>query len=48
MKTIYVTVAVRVKDKADAQEVVSEMDYSLVHDDIIGTEIVDFNEAIDS
>lgn len=48
MKMVFVTIAVRVKDAADIQEVVSEMDYSFVHDDIINTEIVDIEEVANS
>lgn len=48
MKIVFVTVAVHIKDEADVQDVVSEMDYSLVHKDIVGTEIVDIDEAIES
>ena len=48
MKMVFVTVAVHIKDEADVQDVVSEMNYSLVHKDIVGTEIVDIEEVTKS
>lgn len=36
---IYVTVAISLKDGADVDEVVQDMDYSFDHDDIIDAEI---------
>jgi len=40
MKTIYVEVAVSIEDDADAQETISECDYSFTGDGIISTEII--------
>jgi len=37
---VYVTVRVEIKQDADSQDVVSEMDYDMIHPDIISTEIV--------
>lgn len=38
-ETIWVEVAVRVKKGVDHQDVVSEMNYEMIHPDIISTEI---------
>lgn len=38
---IYVTFRVELNDGADADEVVSELDYTITHGDIISTELVD-------
>jgi hypothetical protein len=40
MKTIYVEVAIRIKDGADVLETISECDYSFTGDGIISTEII--------
>lgn len=40
----YVTIKVEVKDCADIQEIVSEMDYHLVHSDILETEIISVSD----
>lgn len=37
---IYVTFRVELNDGADADEVVSELDYTITHGDIISTELV--------
>lgn len=48
MKTIYVTVAVRVKDDADAHGTIAECDYSFTGDGIISTEIIKVFDENDS
>jgi|LakMenEpi03Aug12_release.lakeMendotaPanAssembly.Ray.scaffolds.fasta_scaffold09440_21 hypothetical protein len=40
MKTIHLTVQIRIKDEADPHEVAENLDYSFTHEDILGTEIV--------
>jgi hypothetical protein len=40
-KTIHVKVKLTIADDADGLDVVQEMDYSMVHDGILDTEIVD-------
>lgn len=40
----YVTIKVEVKDCADIHEIVSEMDFHLVHSDILETEVVDVSD----
>lgn len=40
MKTFYVSIMVQVKDDADIEEMVQEMDYDLVHEDIVDIEMV--------
>ena len=42
--TVEVTVRLKVCADANVQEVVSEMDYSFAHDQIIETEIVDVDD----
>lgn len=44
LKNIYVQVKIRVDEQADYDEVVSEMDYSIKHDDIYETEVMGWNE----
>ena len=44
LKNIYVQVKIRVDEQADYDEVVSDMDYSIKHDDIYGTEVMGWNE----
>lgn len=41
MKTVDIVITIRLNDSADINEVLSEMDYSLTHKDIIDTEITD-------
>jgi len=41
MKTVYMTVKVTIADDADPQDVASEMNYSMDHEDIISTEITE-------
>jgi hypothetical protein len=43
---IEVKVAIWIKESADPQDVVSEMDYSMTHPDIIDTEIIDINTEV--
>ena len=45
-QTVEVVVRVNIKADADVQEVVSEMDYSMIHPAILLTEIVDINTEI--
>jgi hypothetical protein len=45
-QTVEVIVRVNIRADADYQEVVSEMDYSMIHPDIISTEIVDVNSEV--
>tara|TARA_B110000503_G_C6987610_1_gene345936 strand:+ start:137 stop:286 length:150 start_codon:yes stop_codon:yes gene_type:complete len=45
-RRIEVTVAIWIKDDADPQDVVSEMDYRMTHPDIVDTEVVDINTEI--
>jgi hypothetical protein len=40
MKTIHLTVKIRIKDEADPYEVAEDLDYTFAHEDIIDTEIV--------
>lgn len=40
MKTIHITVKIRIADNADPYEVAECCDYSFTHEDIIDTEIV--------
>jgi hypothetical protein len=42
-KVVFVNVKIIVKPDADIQEIISECDYEFIHDDIVETEIVDFN-----
>ena len=42
MANKHIIVRIKLKDKADVDEVIMEMDYSFTHDDIIETEIVGF------
>ena len=37
MKTIFVEVAVRIEDDADAEETIADCDYSYINDDHIDT-----------
>ena len=39
-KTFYLDIKVEVNDDADIDHVVQEMDYSLTHEDILGTEVM--------
>ena len=41
MQTVEIIVRLTLNDDADINEVLSEMDYSITHKDIIDTEIVD-------
>ena len=41
MKTIYFTVAVRVNDDVDIDDVFENCDYNFSHEEIIDTEIVE-------
>jgi hypothetical protein len=45
-QTVEVVVRVNIKADADYAEVISEMDYSMIHPDILSTEIVDINSEI--
>ncbi len=36
----YITIAVKINEGTDIQEIGAEMDYDLVHKDIVATEIV--------
>lgn len=49
MKTIYVSVAIRVTDDADAHDVISNCDYSFTDDEgqIVSTEIVGVTDEFD-
>ena len=42
-KVVFVNVKIIVEPDADIQEIISECDYEFIHDDIVETEIVDFN-----
>lgn len=42
-KIIYVTFRIELNDGADADEVISELDYTITHGDIISTELVGSN-----
>lgn len=44
MKTFYVSIMVQVNDDADIEEVVQEMDYNLIHEDIVDTEMMGVEE----
>ncbi len=46
-KKIYITVELKVLDTFDEQDVVSEMDYNMIHEGIVGTEIVDVEKQKD-
>lgn len=41
MKTVYVTVTLKINDQADEHDVIESCDYSFKHEDIISTEIVE-------
>ena len=43
-QTAEVLIRVKIKEGADVQEVISEMDYSLDHPDILDTEVIDVTE----
>tara|TARA_B100000809_G_scaffold50182_1_gene45209 strand:+ start:105 stop:254 length:150 start_codon:yes stop_codon:yes gene_type:complete len=43
-KTVWVTVAVRVRDGADIYDTINEMDYTFKHKDIIDTEVMEIDE----
>jgi hypothetical protein len=45
-RRIEVTVAVWIKEDADPNDVVSEMDYHMTHPDIVDTEVVDINTEV--
>ena len=45
-RRIEVTVAIWIKEDADPSDVVSEMDYSMTHPDIVDTEVVDINTEV--
>lgn len=45
-RMIEIVVAIRIREDADPQEVVSEMDYSFTHADILDTEIRDINTEL--
>jgi hypothetical protein len=45
MKQVSVTVLLTIKDDADPQEVVQEVDYTFNHEDIIDTEITEIDYA---
>ena len=45
-RRIELTVAVWIKEDADPQDVISEMDYTMTHDHIVDTEIVDINTEV--
>lgn len=45
-RVIEIVVALRIREDADVQEVISEMDYSFAHADIIDTEIRDINTEL--
>lgn len=42
---VYITIRVELSDAADVEEVVSDMDYSLEHPEILGTEIVSYDNV---
>ena len=44
MKTFYVSIMVQVEDDADIEEVVQEMDYNLVHEDIVDYQLMEVEE----
>ncbi len=45
MSTIFLTVKVCLKEGADPENVVSELDYEFTHPDIEDTEVIDWEEA---
>lgn len=45
-RMIEVTIRVWIKEDADPQDVISEMDYELTHDAIVDTEVVDVNTEV--
>ena len=45
MKQVYVKVRINVKDDADPQEVIQEVDYDFNHPDVVDTEIVEIDYA---
>ena len=45
-KIVEITVKLVLKEDADVQEVVSEMDYQFTHPAIVDTEVVDVNNEL--
>lgn len=45
-RRIEVTVAIWIKEHADVQDIISEMDYVMTHPNIVDTEIVDINTEV--
>jgi hypothetical protein len=45
-RRIEVTVAIWIKEDADPNDVVSEMDYNMTHPDIVDTEVFDINTEV--
>lgn len=45
-RVIEIVVAIRVRENADVNEVISEMDYNFNHPDILDTEIRDINTEL--
>ena len=45
-QTVEVVVRVNIKADADYAEVINKMDYSMIHPDILSTEIVDINSEV--
>lgn len=44
--TVEVVVRLKIREDADVQEVLSEMNYDFEHEDILSTEVVDVNTEI--
>jgi hypothetical protein len=45
MRTIYVEVAVRIEDDADAHDTIAECDYNFTGEGILGTEIIGVTDS---
>lgn len=43
-QTVWVTMIVRIKDDADVNETINEMDYTLKHENIIDSEVMEIDE----
>ena len=46
LRPIEVVIKLWINEDADPQEVVNEMDYSIYHDDVAASEIIDINTEI--
>lgn len=41
MKTAIITISLQIKDSADIQNVINDLDYSITHPEVIDAEIID-------